>query len=79
MSLYVDDVVLFLRPAASDINTTTTILQLFEETSGLNTNMTKSSFTPIQCSPTEVEEVQQQIHCRVENFPIKYLGLPLPC
>jgi hypothetical protein len=43
LSLYADDVVLFLRPATYDINTTTTILQLFKKAFGLHTNMTKSS------------------------------------
>jgi hypothetical protein len=77
LSLYADDVVFFLRPVASDINTTTTILRLFGTASGLITNMTKSSITPIQCSATDIEGIHELLPCRVENFPIKYLGLPL--
>jgi hypothetical protein len=36
LSLYADDVVFFLQPTTSNINTTTTNLQLFREASGLN-------------------------------------------
>jgi len=50
ISLYADDVVLFLRPSASDIEITLDILQLFGTASGLITNLQKSSVLPIQCS-----------------------------
>jgi hypothetical protein len=39
ISLYADDVVLFLRPEATDITVTMGILQLFGEASGLKTNL----------------------------------------
>jgi ABC-type arginine transport system ATPase subunit len=42
--MYADDVVLFHRPAAKDIEITTDILQLFGEATGLKTNLKK------QCS-----------------------------
>jgi hypothetical protein len=77
LSLYADDVMFFLRPVSSDINVTTTILQLFGNASGLITNMAKSSVTPIHCSTTDIEEIQEHLPCRIENFPIKYLELPL--
>jgi hypothetical protein len=43
VSLYVDDVVLFLRPDANDIAITKDILYLFGEASGLRTNLQKSN------------------------------------
>lgn len=39
ISLYADDVALFLQPAAADINLTLRMLQLFGEASGLKTNV----------------------------------------
>jgi hypothetical protein len=39
VSLYADDVVLFLRPDANDIAITVDILHLFGEASGLRTNL----------------------------------------
>lgn len=77
LSLYADDVVLFLRPAARDIDLTTNILGLFGEASGLRTNIQKSSATPIQCSAQEIETVQELMPCQVAEFRVKYLGLPL--
>jgi hypothetical protein len=43
ISLYADDVVLFLRPTSSDIDLILDILQLFREASGLKTNLQKSN------------------------------------
>ena len=39
ISIYADDVALFLRPEAGDISTTMDILNLFGEASGLKTNL----------------------------------------
>ena len=49
ISIYADDVVLFLRPEAEDINLTMGILNLFGEATGLKTNLQKSSVLPIRC------------------------------
>ena len=49
ISLYADDVVLFLQPDVSDISVTMDILKNFGEASGLNTNLQKSSALPIRC------------------------------
>lgn len=77
ISLYADDVVLFLRPETNDIAITMDILRLFGEASGLKTNLQKSNVLPIRCSDHEIEVVQQQLPCELSNFPCKYLGLPL--
>jgi hypothetical protein len=77
ISLYADDVVLFLRPEAMDINVIMSILQLFGEASGLKTNLQKSNVLPIRCTNTELELVQELLPCAVMDFPCKYLGLPL--
>jgi hypothetical protein len=39
--------------------------------------MTKSSVTPIQCLDMVNAKIQEHLPCRVENYPIKYLGLLL--
>ena len=54
ISLYADDVVIFLHPAAEDIGVTLDILQLFGEASGLQTNVKKvQSFLYIAGRKTE--------------------------
>jgi len=45
VSMYADDVVLFLRPAAEDIGITMDILNLFGEATGLKTNLQKKQCT----------------------------------
>lgn len=49
ISIYADDVVMFLKPEASDIEIPMDILQLFGEESGLKANVQRSSAYPIQC------------------------------
>jgi hypothetical protein len=56
--LYVDDVVIFLRPATMDISTLLDILQLFGHASGLCTNAQKSSAYPIQCREQDLALLQ---------------------
>jgi mannosylglycoprotein endo-beta-mannosidase len=77
ISLYADDVVLFLRPEDNDIVVTMDILNLFGEASGLKTNLQKSTVLPIRCGDGEVAAVQNLLPCPLSDFPCKYLGLPL--
>jgi hypothetical protein len=77
VSLYADDVILFLRPSESDIALTLRILYLFRNDVGLKTNIQKSSVVPIQYGDDEIASMHSLLPCRMENFPINYLGLPL--
>jgi len=77
ISLYADDVVIFLRPAASDIRITLDILELFGEASGLRTNVQKSSVHPIQCLEEDLAVMLTHLPCQISDFPCKYLGVPL--
>ena len=76
-SLYADDVVLFVNPAAQDMITTKEILALFGDASGLHTNLQKSLIAPIACSDSEITLAAQLFPAEISDFPIKYLGLPL--
>jgi hypothetical protein len=77
LSIYADDVVLFLRPVENELQIISDILRLFGEASGLKTNMTKNGISLILCSHNDLEVIQEHISCRIEEFPVKYLGLPL--
>jgi hypothetical protein len=46
ISLYVDDVVIYLHPVASNIEITMDILRIFGEAFGLKTNMAIATFSP---------------------------------
>jgi hypothetical protein len=77
ISLYADDVVVFLWPDAVDIEAFKGILHLFGEASGLKTNIQKSNVFPIHCDEEDLASVQASLPCQLSNFPCKYLGLPL--
>lgn len=77
ISLYADDVVIFLRPSVSDIGITLDILQLFGDASGLRTNVQKSIVFPIQCSEEDNTTIQEHLPGQISDFPCKYLGVPL--
>jgi len=77
ISLYADDVVLFLQPSVNDISLTLDILQLFGEASGLRTNVQKSTVLPIQCMAEHLTTLQAHFPCQISEFPCTYLGVPL--
>lgn len=77
ISLYADDVALFLQPTAADITLSLRLLHLFGKASGLKTNVHKSNVLPIHCSEENLVTIQNILPCEVQNFPCKYLGLPL--
>lgn len=77
ISVYADDAVLFFRPTAREALVIKAILGLFGDATGLKTNFSKSAITPIHCSADQLSLIEETLSCRVENFPITYLGLPL--
>lgn len=77
ISIYVDDVALFLHPTQEDISISLEILELFGNASGLRNNAQKSNIFPIRCSQHTILGVQNCLPCEIASFPCKYLGLPL--
>jgi hypothetical protein len=77
ISLYDDDVALFLQPAAADISLTLRMLQLFGDAFGLRTIVQKSNVLPVHCLEENMEVIQSLLPCGIQEFPCKYLGLPL--
>ena len=77
LSIYADDVVLFIKPRLVDLEACRAILALFGEASGLHNNMAKSAALPIRCTKEEIALAANELGCPVGSFPIKYLGLPL--
>jgi hypothetical protein len=54
VSMYVDDLVLFLSPVQRDLGLATTIFELFQCASGLGCNVAKCQFMPLCCSDNQV-------------------------
>lgn len=69
--------VVFIRPEAEDCSALLDLLELFGNASGLRTNILKSLANPIHCSSEDCQVVLHYLACRVQEFPILYLGAPL--
>jgi hypothetical protein len=63
MSLYVDDMVVFISPVAQDIEMVKAILQCFVYASSLLTNLSKCQATPIQYSEQQTELMHSHFPC----------------
>ncbi|GJM89634.1 hypothetical protein PR202_ga05842 [Eleusine coracana subsp. coracana] len=77
LSLYADDAVMFVSPRQDELQFVKALLHKFGVASGLKTNMSKSSAIAIRCEERDIEVVQQHMECALQDFPCRYLGLPL--
>lgn len=77
LSLFADDMVMFIRPRRTELKVVASMLQLFGEASGLHVNLGKSQIIPIRCG-TEIDQTfVEDLPCLLGMFPCSYLGLPL--
>lgn len=77
VSLYADDMVMFVSPVEQDLVATKAILQAFACASGLHSNVTKCQVSHIRCDELHREVIQRHFPCQVADFPCKYLVVPL--
>jgi hypothetical protein len=78
VSIYADDVVIFIKPTVQDLVATRELLSVFGAVSGLHVNYRKTSATLIRAPREHDEElVTSLLNCSITHFPIKYLGLQL--
>ena len=74
---YADDTLLFLNKDMAQVMNLKWLLSCFEQVSGLRINFHKCELVPINVSQDEAQDFAQTLCCRLGNFPIKYLGVPL--
>jgi hypothetical protein len=77
LSLYVDDLVIFLVLEKKDIRLARAILEFFASAFGLHTNLSKCQFSPIKCTDDHIARVTHWFPCQLVHFPCRYLGIPL--
>jgi hypothetical protein len=77
LSIYTDDVVMFLKPENRELWAVRHILSLFGEASGLRVNYRRTTATLIRGTHEEEEMTTHILGCELARFPIKYLGLQL--
>jgi hypothetical protein len=76
MSLYADDVAVFIKPNLSELKAIIHIMSIFAEALGLHTNLEKTECYPIQCDGLDIS-FPTSSNISIAQFPCKYLGLPL--
>jgi hypothetical protein len=74
LSMYADDVVLFVKPLDDDLVCTKLILDCFGEASGLVANMNKSCAIPICCVAPVVQDSCSTLQCE-RCLPMHLFGL----
>lgn len=77
VSLYADDLMVFLSPTPADLNLMKEILSAYEGASGLACNMSKCQIAPIRCQQDDINIIKECFPYMVSDFPLKYLGIPL--
>jgi hypothetical protein len=77
VSMYADDADIFLKPTVHDVNNLKSLLLNFGSVTGLQTNLQKTSVTPISCNAVNLDIILANLPVARAAFPLKYLGLPL--
>lgn len=77
MSVYADDVIVFLKAQHEDVAAAKLLLDIFSCSLGLKCNLSKSSLSPVFCEEEKIGEFGSLLNCQIAPLPIKYLGLPL--
>lgn len=72
-----DNAVIFLKPTCTDVSNLKSIQMHFGQTTGLQTNLSKTSITPIACGNVDLDSILADFPVTRTAFPIKYFGLPL--
>lgn len=68
---------MFLEPNDENIRNMETCVKIFELISGLKVNMSKSCLVGINLEEQRVRCLAEMIGCKVDSWPIKYLGVSL--
>ncbi|XP_026453657.1 uncharacterized protein LOC113354641 [Papaver somniferum] len=73
---FADDTLVFLDAKEEEAENLVLILQSFEAITGLSVNLSKSVVISIGADH-KVDAIADILSCRIEKFPLKYLGIPI--
>jgi hypothetical protein len=77
ISLYANNMVIFLLPVEMYLLLIKVILDMFFRATGLVVNFVKSQAFPIRCDARHTYLMSELLGCAVASFPCSYLGAPL--
>jgi mannosylglycoprotein endo-beta-mannosidase len=75
--LYADDTLFFLKPELRQVQVLKIVLTAFETIAGLAVNLDKSELVTTITPEETGQELALAMGCKLGEFPMKYLGLPL--
>jgi hypothetical protein len=74
---YADDTLLFLENNLSSAINLKWILACFEHMSGMRINFHKCDLVPINVDDGDAQFIAQTLSCKLGEFPMQFLGVPL--
>jgi hypothetical protein len=74
---YADDTLILARASPQAAHKLKSILQLFQEATGLQINFQKTTLITLNIQPTEEQQIAAALDTTISSFPQTYLGLPL--
>ncbi|KAL4319880.1 hypothetical protein GQ457_18G002580 [Hibiscus cannabinus] len=74
---FADDLIVFCWTSEIEVKDIVRLLREFEVASGLKLNLKKSKLLGINIEDNMIDDWALSIHCKSEQFPSIYLGLPL--
>lgn len=77
ISMYADNAAIFVNPTTEELQELNDILQKFGHATGLQVNLDKTEMYLIKCNHINIQELLQTFPAKLQEFPCKYLGLPL--
>ena len=74
---YADDTIIILYAVEEQLVALKNMLHIFQQSSGLKVNFTKSSMVPLDLEPAKALRLSNILGCKWEQLPFTYLGLPV--
>ncbi|GKV43650.1 hypothetical protein SLEP1_g50914 [Rubroshorea leprosula] len=74
---FADDTIFFREASEDNIRVIKCIMRTFELASGLKINYGKSQIVGIEVEEGWIEKMEYKLCCKVGEFPMKYLGIPI--
>lgn len=74
---FADDTICFIKVEEKQVKILKHISLMFETISGLKVNLSKSSMADIDVDEVVLGNFAEEFRCKVETWPLKYLGLLL--
>lgn len=74
---FADDLLIFIDGSLSSVQAVLQVLREFEERSGLEVSVQKSSFFASGLSTSGTDQIQASTGMPMGSLPVRYLGVPL--